>query len=962
MNQHVPEPAPAVDVSPASSRRTRVFVSYSRKDLPFAQLLVSALDERGFEAFLDKTDIAPGEPWQERLAGLIAAADTVVFVISPDSVASTICGWELEESARLSKRLIPVVARRIPDADAPPQLGRLNWIFCTENDSRDAALALLDTALRTDLQWVREHTRLGELARRWDENGRSKTATLRGADLDAAESWLDRRPADANAPTDLHQEFIRASRRAATSRQRYWVGGSIAVAVMAIGLAVFAEVNRREAQAERVIAQEQRDRAEHTLALATGTANGLIYDLAQKFRNVVGVPAATVKDILDRARQLQEQLLGSGESNPTLRRSQAGALIESAITLLAVGDTKGALASATQAHDILQTLSTQQPDNKDFQSEFALSIEKIADAYKEQGRLQDALQSYQASVAIYRKLVAASPDALRWQRSIEVLDNRIATILVAQGHLPEAVQSYGEALAIADRLAKSDPANSEWQRDLTVAYFHVGETLDAQGKLTEALRSYRSALANADALAKSDRRNGLWQGDLATANEKIGDVQMRAGHLTEALRAYQISLDVRRDLAISDPSNAGWQFDLATGYERLGDVRKTMGQLSGAQQAYRASLDIRDKLVKSDPANTLWLRNLAVAHGKLGDLASAQGDDKAALQSYRAARDIAERLGKIDPGNSEWQRDIALNTTSVGDALFAADDLPGALQAYQAALDIAGKLAGRDQSNTEWQRDLAIALGNVGNVLVKLGRLDEALQSQNASLAIDVRLAGSDRGNVQWQRDLEVGYQGVGDVLLAQRNFSEALKSYQSQLATAELLIKLDADNPEARRDVAVAHEKVGRAQSFLGRLPEALQSYRSALSILDRLVASHPDNGLWRNSLEYNMRLIGGLAYGLVLAQDFSLALEAADQVIAKTPSMIDVYANRAHALMFLGRTDEARAIYLRYRAEQDLPGHRSWDEVVLEDFAELRKAGLTRPLMDEIETLFNEKHAPDP
>ena len=47
-------------------------------------------------------------------------------------------------------------------------------------------LGALDTALQTDLPWVREHTRLGELARHWDEEGRSKSATLRGADLEAA--------------------------------------------------------------------------------------------------------------------------------------------------------------------------------------------------------------------------------------------------------------------------------------------------------------------------------------------------------------------------------------------------------------------------------------------------------------------------------------------------------------------------------------------------------------------------------------------------------------------------------------------------------------------------------------------------------------------------------------------------------------------------------------------------------
>jgi hypothetical protein len=80
--------------------------------LLFAQSLVEALTERGFDAFLDKTGIAPGEPWKERLGGLIAAADTVVFAISPDSVASSVCTWELDESARLGKRLIPVVAEK----------------------------------------------------------------------------------------------------------------------------------------------------------------------------------------------------------------------------------------------------------------------------------------------------------------------------------------------------------------------------------------------------------------------------------------------------------------------------------------------------------------------------------------------------------------------------------------------------------------------------------------------------------------------------------------------------------------------------------------------------------------------------------------------------------------------------------------------------------------------------------
>ena len=293
MNQDVSAPS----VATPTGDRAKVFVSYSRKDSGFAQMLVGALAERGFDAFLDKTDIAPGEPWKERLAGLIATADTVVFTVSPDLVASAICSWELEESARLGKRIIPVVARRIADADAPPALGRLNWVFCAEGDDKDAALAALDTALHTDLAWVREHTRLGELARHWDEAGRSRGLPARrgpgGRRALARPPPRRRQRADRSAsglhpgePAGCDGQTALLGRRLARRRHRRDRSGG------------FAEINRREAQT-------QRERAERTLTLATDTANRLVFDLAQKFRDVVGVPAATIKDILDRARQLR---------------------------------------------------------------------------------------------------------------------------------------------------------------------------------------------------------------------------------------------------------------------------------------------------------------------------------------------------------------------------------------------------------------------------------------------------------------------------------------------------------------------------------------------------------------------------------------------------------------------------------------------------------------------------------
>jgi hypothetical protein len=87
--------------------RARVFISYSRTDIDFAQELVNQLGALEFEPFLDTKQILPGEDWKERLSALILTADAVVFLISPASILPTsVCDWELNEAERLGKKLI----------------------------------------------------------------------------------------------------------------------------------------------------------------------------------------------------------------------------------------------------------------------------------------------------------------------------------------------------------------------------------------------------------------------------------------------------------------------------------------------------------------------------------------------------------------------------------------------------------------------------------------------------------------------------------------------------------------------------------------------------------------------------------------------------------------------------------------------------------------------------------------
>ena len=207
----------------AKSDKLKVFLSYSRDDLKFADQLDAALDLTGFEAFLDRQGISGAEDWKRRLGDLIRDADTVVFVLSPSSAKSDICAWEVEEAARMRKRIIPVLCRPLEDAEPPPRLKALNYIYFYDEPNAPgsgfgAGLAKLVPALNTDLDWVREHTRLLARATEWEASGRAANRLLFGSVIADAKAWAARRPKDAPEPSALHLDYIRASEQAETAR------------------------------------------------------------------------------------------------------------------------------------------------------------------------------------------------------------------------------------------------------------------------------------------------------------------------------------------------------------------------------------------------------------------------------------------------------------------------------------------------------------------------------------------------------------------------------------------------------------------------------------------------------------------------------------------------------------------------------------------------------------------------
>lgn len=653
-----------------STAAASIFFSYARRDGVVAEQVFNSLEAAGLTVYRDTEEILPAEDWRERLEGLITRADGIVFVMSSNSVRSPVCAWEVEVAARLNKRIVPLVVEDAGSASVPPQLERLNWIFATPGRDFDAAIAKTVEACTTDIGWVRLHTTLGERALEWERAGRPRgVRILRGDELAEAEAWLSAQPDSAPPPTALQRAWIGASRRAATRRQRGWMAGSLSVAAVSIGLGIFAEINRQ-------IAAEQRDRAELILDRGSQTANDLVFDLAQRFRDREGVPQDLVREMLERSRALVDQLALAGENRPDLLRSRAAALAEMSLTLARQGDPGAALSAAEDALASFDALIAAEPKTAQWRIDRIAALDRLGDIRHALGHTDEARTAYAGALSAAR---AAPPDTAARRQNLATALEKIGTLSLEDGDFAAARAAFDEALA----LRRAGPGGGAGSRGEAVLLERNGDAGLAENDVASAASAYRKSLEITRRLAAEAPTDTLLARDLSVIHQKLGDLLVAGDEPEAALEHFLADADIARRLRADDPDRREWAEDLLVSEDRLGSVHALLGETGPAVEAFARAHAMARSLAQDDLARapdhdraSRTAQKLSLAQFAAGDAAAARATAEVSAADLRAA-------AGLDAGVATGLYAAALNNVAWY-ALFAGDPVASLAAAEEA--------------------------------------------------------------------------------------------------------------------------------------------------------------------------------------------------------------------------------------------------------------------------------------
>ena len=126
-----PSTQPPVGAPPADERL--VFLSHSKVDGDFAELLKYRLEQSGFHAWIDMDRLAPGVDWRQEIDDSIRRCLALIAIMSPDARNSEYVTYEWAFAWGTNKRIIPIMLRETP---LHPRLATLQYLDFTNRNAR----------------------------------------------------------------------------------------------------------------------------------------------------------------------------------------------------------------------------------------------------------------------------------------------------------------------------------------------------------------------------------------------------------------------------------------------------------------------------------------------------------------------------------------------------------------------------------------------------------------------------------------------------------------------------------------------------------------------------------------------------------------------------------------------------------------------------------------------------------
>ena len=424
------------------------------------------------------------------------------------------------------------------------------------------------------------------------------------------------------------------------------------------------------------------------------------------------------------------------------------------------------------------------------------------------------------------------------------------------------------------------------------------------------------------------------------------DNRDRSLHLIQDSLATVDALSATND----NKDNEMWRL-IAVTYNIDSSVERIYEQLSAARSHLARASAARLKSVGATPDN-YHRQTIAEEIESIGDLDKELGHKADALAQYQQAIDyITVKDEKYHPDNNLALVSLHVKLLAVRAELLFPEQRAEAEKELTAALVLANMIS---EDGADRLESKMTALGLIGRVwrggsflekdpaLVKID-LNNAIRAHEQRLSLDFKLEKTDHSEKRI-RSIITSEADMGRDHTILNEYDEARKHQLQRIEYAKKLLVLDNED-NTHLILSYAYQSLASLEIAAGNPRAAVEPANARIAELAALKT--PDKAEIAGAY-------GSYAWVDVTCASFEQALSNADIGLKYDSTQIWILGNKAHALLFLGRKEEAMKIYRDY-ADKIVPNFdKTFLALALDDFAEFRKhrfPGLDLQLVDQAE-----------
>ena len=550
----------------SSSGKYKAFISYAHADERWAQWLQRSLERyrvsrilrqqrpdlpsRLYPVFRDRDELASGNDLSEAIQSAMAASEALIVICSPAAAESH---W-VNEEIRLFRRLHPDRQILCLMVAGSPQPGASDCAF---------PQAILE-----------------------DEQGRALPEPLAADATPGNDGKRDALIKIAAGLLDVGVDDLK--QRDAQRRARVWssvAAGTTVIALLTIGLAIYALMARNEAELRQ-------GQAENLIGFMLG-------DLREKLEPVGRLDLLDA--VGDEAMDYFATLDDRGSEAEVLARALA--LRQIGEVRFNQGQLTPALEAFTESRDVAAALSAEYPENNQYLFELSQAEFWVGYVAWERGRLDAAEAAFRQYQVHSQELARRSPDNDDYRFELMFAHSNLGSVAREAGQPQRALDQFNATVDIARSFTEKDPDSAANWRELASGQSWRGSTLVDLGRLDEAQAAFETAI-DAQARAFSIREAPADRRALAELRVQLSGVLLHLGQVPEALAPLKIAEQEYQHLVNHDPDNGRWQREFARTYLRLAEIALIRGDLNQTDTYLAVAREINKRQIKEDPSYT----------------------------------------------------------------------------------------------------------------------------------------------------------------------------------------------------------------------------------------------------------------------------------------------------------------------------------------------------------------------